>query len=381
MTVAVLCFIIRLLSSDDFVYSYFNWNTILKYKTNYISTYLACAFSLPLFYYLVLPNNILDVIQKTLFSIGITLAIITVFLPIRLVSLSVMISVSYGVFTALFILVDSIFNFVKNPKNNLFLFLGVIIGVSFFVSFLFRGGALYTYHPNLSDFSIVLYVIMYTFLKAQQISTTFIKEKILSADLENRVDKRTTELKKTIKQLEKLSARDGLTGIYNQRKFHELGNREIAIHQRHKRPLSLIMLDIDLFKNINDTYGHKTGDTVLKFLTSTCRQEIRGTDILGRIGGDEFALLLLETKNNKAYEIAENIRFKIQAASKQSHNVPDFTISLGVVTCRLGETLEDMLERADIYLYKAKNSSRNTVSLQKNYSDDGIEFLELTNEN
>ncbi len=164
-------------------------------------------------------------------------------------------------------------------------------------------------------------------------------------------------------ELRLLASTDSLTGALNRRHFMELGEREIHRASRYCRPLSVIMFDIDRFKSVNDTYGHLVGDHVLTEFTALCRQVLRQEDILGRYGGEEFAVVLPETKKSEAFELAERLR---QLAAETVIEVADsklnFTLSAGVAAFQLGyETFDDTLHRADQALYEAKRNGRNRV--------------------
>ena len=156
---------------------------------------------------------------------------------------------------------------------------------------------------------------------------------------------------------------DTLTGFYNRRGFSELGRREVERSTRFGHPLSALMLDVDLFKQINDIYGHLTGDRVLVGLTRRCAQELRQIDLLGRYGGDEFIVLLPETGVEKACLVAERLRTTIAGIPFSANGKPlHITISVGVACMQDGcKTLEGLMERADGALYQAKENGRNRI--------------------
>lgn len=173
-----------------------------------------------------------------------------------------------------------------------------------------------------------------------------------------------TERKELEGRLAQQAHLDYLTGLNNRRYFMELGETELARAQRHGRALSLFMLDIDHFKQFNDTYGHKAGDQVLQKLTEVMRATLRTVDILGRIGGEEFAVLLPETALAEATEVAERLRLEVErAAVVFEAGLPQhFTVSIGVTTKRDKETnLDILLSEADRALYQAKAAGRNRV--------------------
>jgi two-component system cell cycle response regulator len=158
------------------------------------------------------------------------------------------------------------------------------------------------------------------------------------------------------------ATRDSLTRALNRGSLVERLQQEIAYCQRHKRQLSLVMLDVDYFKKVNDTFGHPAGDFVLRFLAEQLRRHLRLEDVLGRYGGEEFALLLRQTALPQALETAERLRAAVQACRPQFEEVEiPFTISLGVAALQSEDTLEALLSRSDAALYEAKRAGRNRV--------------------
>lgn len=177
-----------------------------------------------------------------------------------------------------------------------------------------------------------------------------------------------TEMELLKEQLEQQANHDYLTGLCNRRYFLEQGKNEIVRAQRHGTPLSLLMLDIDHFKNINDTHGHKAGDIALQKLSNILRHTLRTIDILGRIGGEEFAILLPETELQQAAVIAERLRALVAATPLElDDGMPPqhFTASIGVTALNGGiSDIDGMLHKADSALYQAKTSGRNTVCIR-----------------
>lgn len=161
-------------------------------------------------------------------------------------------------------------------------------------------------------------------------------------------------------ELEKIAYYDSLTQIYNRNKFNELITREIELLKRYKQPLSLVIFDIDRFKRINDTYGHRVGDEVLAELAGIVSREIRSTDIFVRWGGEEFVIVTPQTPTQGAQLLAEKIRSKIE--EWKFEGVEEcVTCSFGVTNILRLESIESAIERADELLYKAKNNGRNQV--------------------
>lgn len=173
-----------------------------------------------------------------------------------------------------------------------------------------------------------------------------------------------TELAVSEQRLIEMNTKDALTGIYNRRYLETHLKDECERHTRYSRRLSLIMLDIDHFKKVNDTYGHQCGDLVLKNIATTISQLVRSTDYLVRYGGEEFCCILPETSGEEAVNLAE--RFRCQAAElvmEYKDLKVKVTISLGIAELRAGDTPESLMKRADDALYEAKNTGRDRVVL------------------
>ncbi len=169
-----------------------------------------------------------------------------------------------------------------------------------------------------------------------------------------------TELATYEQKLVEMNTKDMLTGIYNRRFLDTRLKEECDRHHRYSRPLSLMMIDIDFFKKVNDTYGHQCGDHILKAVAEKASSIIRKTDILARYGGEEFCCLLPETDAAAAEAVAENIRMQIEEmVSSFEGNQVSVTISLGISGINGNDTPESLLKRADEALYEAKHSGRN----------------------
>jgi len=163
-------------------------------------------------------------------------------------------------------------------------------------------------------------------------------------------------------EIYRLMTYDGLTGVHNKRYFHETLEREVSRCKRYGRVLSLIVFDIDLFKSVNDTYGHIAGDAVLRQLASVVRVNIRREDIFARVGGEEFALILPETQGPEASAVADKIRKLVEASefSFDTITIP-VTVSLGVGSLDPADSAESLFAKADANLYRAKQAGRNRV--------------------
>jgi diguanylate cyclase (GGDEF)-like protein len=181
---------------------------------------------------------------------------------------------------------------------------------------------------------------------------------ILNTDLAHEVEAR----KALEVELRIQATTDPLTGVYNRRRFLELGEYELAREVRNQRGLSLLTLDIDHFKKVNDTYGHGVGDETLVRFAQACRTCLRALDTIGRIGGEEFAILLPETDLADACQVAERMRATVAACAMASPQGPfQITASIGVAQLTEDEAFDALMVRADLQLYAAKHGGRNRV--------------------
>ncbi|MBZ4419920.1 GGDEF domain-containing protein [Myxococcus sp. RHSTA-1-4] len=164
-------------------------------------------------------------------------------------------------------------------------------------------------------------------------------------------------------EIYRLTTMDGLTQIYNRRYFDEQLDREISRSRRYERVLSLVLLDIDHFKQVNDNYGHLAGDSVLKQLASTVRTKIRREDVFARYGGEEFAVLLPEVSLGGTRQLAEKVRRLVEKQRFEFDKQPiPVTVSLGIATLEPQHREPgDLVRAADEKLYEAKMAGRNRV--------------------
>ncbi len=178
-----------------------------------------------------------------------------------------------------------------------------------------------------------------------------------------------TERKKLHQEVERLASKDSLTGLHNRRHLLELAQLEIHRSYRYKHSVSLLVIDIDNFKNINDTYGHLVGDQVLVSFAEFLKKTLRNADIIGRFGGDEFVVILPETSAQTAYETATRLCNTIRLSSfDTAKGEVSFTLSIGVSNendIKKDTDLYTLIERADRALYRAKTLGRNQVLLEK----------------
>ncbi len=200
-----------------------------------------------------------------------------------------------------------------------------------------------------------------------------------SASLETMVAERTDELHEALRQqarqneslqtlnreLEYYATTDDLTSLWNRRCFFEHADKEVARAHRYQRPTVLVMMDIDFFKEVNDQYGHQVGDEVLRAVARIVRENVRSHDIVGRVGGEEFAIVMPETQLEEGRELCERLRGAIATNKVEAHGRSVMvTISMGVSSVEAEERgVGGAMIRADQALYDAKNQGRNQIAL------------------
>jgi diguanylate cyclase (GGDEF)-like protein len=168
-----------------------------------------------------------------------------------------------------------------------------------------------------------------------------------------------------MEKLQKLAITDGLTKLYNSRSFYTQLELEVDRFNRYKHPLALLLLDIDNFKEYNDTYGHLEGDKVLVRFSQIIKSCLRANDSAYRYGGEEFTVILPETNGDEAKTVAQRIRASLEAEKYKPvpGKVARITISIGVTQCYPKEELSTFIRRADKAMYLSKENGRNRVSV------------------
>lgn len=194
---------------------------------------------------------------------------------------------------------------------------------------------------------------------AKPVNSITLQAKIHAMSRISKMRKRLIEIQH---QLEKQAHFDELTGIANRRHFLSMLDKEIARSQRHSLPLSLAFFDVDKFKQVNDTHGHKVGDDVLKGIAQAVTESLRREDSFGRLGGEEFCIFLPGQQLEKAIKIIERYRILIEKINFQSDS-GDFnvTASFGISELNKQDSVNSLLEKADQLLYRAKKNGRNRI--------------------
>jgi len=214
-----------------------------------------------------------------------------------------------------------------------------------------------------------------------QVITETRKMEKTNQTLEGQLAQSTSEigqLREDLEDMRKEALTDALTGIANRKLFDMELRRQARDAMETGENLSLLMLDIDHFKRFNDTYGHQTGDEVLKLMALTMSKAVKGEDICARYGGEEFAVILPRTNLAGALKVAEGIRERISTKKLVNRSTNEqlgkVTVSIGAGIFEFGESLTDFIKRTDQSLYKAKGTGRNRVVSQDDLRSDALDF-------
>jgi diguanylate cyclase len=174
------------------------------------------------------------------------------------------------------------------------------------------------------------------------------------------------DLRASLNEQQAISLRDALTGVFNRLGYTEAITREHSRWQRHGGELSLAILDLDLFKSINDQFGHATGDKVLTAVAALFRKQVRAGDLVCRIGGEEFVVVMPETSLDAAVVVADKLREAVAASQFRLKDQPvPVTISCGVAAFHDVDGIDEVFERADQALYRAKAKGRNRYCVEE----------------
>jgi diguanylate cyclase (GGDEF)-like protein len=244
----------------------------------------------------------------------------------------------------------------KRKKLNKQIYLPILLSLVFFI---------------LSGLSFTLYVDAYGFFNIlghifKLLSFYFIYRLFIETNLKNPFELIFNNLKNKNEQLQFVAAQDSLTGLNNQSAIFEKLEKQFEIAQRFNKSFSIIMLDIDDFKKINDSYGHIAGDDALKFIAEIIKMTVRDLDIKGRYGGDEFLICPIEVNELKAVEIAQKIQENLRLQQLPENCLfKKFTISAGISGIRTKRTFDHVMAAADKALLKSKKLGKDRVTLMK----------------
>jgi diguanylate cyclase (GGDEF)-like protein len=235
-------------------------------------------------------------------------------------------------------------------KTNLFLAVGFSLGIVCIDYFVRRG-----VDPNILNSALAAHITVHALGLGSAVQLQSYRRRSFKALIEER------DAREMVAYLANI---DPLTKSLTRRQFFNIAESEFRRFARYQRPLSTLVIDADLFKNINDTYGHHAGDVVLRSLSLVVLEQKRAQDTFGRLGGEEFGLILPETNLEQARVVAERIRAEWEKTpSNMDGTLIKSTASVGVTEARPGDqSFEDVLRRADLMMYKAKEQGRNKVA-------------------
>lgn len=242
----------------------------------------------------------------------------------------------------------------------------MITVTAFLILYLVKSGEqLFGHMPVLETTTAAQELIFVMSAMSLGIAALLSQHRAIARELESRVQERTAALLRANRELQQLALTDSLTGLLNRRALFDLLSREMTREKRYDRPLALIMLDIDHFKQVNDRHGHAAGDTVLKQVASICTLALRNSDSMARFGGEEFVIMAPEAGQDSALQLAERLRIALRSTDIEvDHTTLRVTASFGVAMLSADDQYpEQLFRRADDALYKAKTAGRDRVML------------------
>ncbi|MDD2732990.1 MAG: diguanylate cyclase [Desulfuromonadaceae bacterium] len=245
----------------------------------------------------------------------------------------------------------------SNPKTNHFPIIFVTAGMKDLLD------QIEGYETGAVDYLMKPFEPVILCSKVKVFRELYLQRKVIErfySNLEQLVEERTAELKQANETISHLAATDELTELYNRRYFNERLSAALSAARRHAYHLSMIMIDLDHFKTVNDTYGHSAGDLVLKTFADLLREMVRAEDVAARWGGEEFIVMLSHTASDAAAALAERIRTAFERHSDSASTIV-LSASFGVVQLQESDDVDTFIRRADAALYRAKHEGRNRV--------------------
>jgi diguanylate cyclase (GGDEF)-like protein len=352
----------------DIFYIPFDWSV----RINYLSFYGAVPLALQYFKQSYSREFNLRVVQ-ILNAICIGFCLSAVFTPISFFSPFMPVFQMFAIFVLLYMTIGIILAVSRKRKHAKLMLIGTVIFLVLAVNDIFHNLEIID-SVSLTNFGLVAfvmcqnYVIYSVFIAASKENETLNTKlqqrnrelETFSNSLEQQVNLRTSELANVNKKLQSLANEDTLTGLFNRRGLMQYIEQAKLNFDQKKQPFCLVLIDFDEFKQLNDTLGHDVGDKVLFYSSNVIRESIRAEDKAGRWGGEEFLVLIANTKIDVAADIAERIRNDIEqkVSSKVNQKV---SITSGIAQCEVNESIESCLKRADKALYKGKKAGKNLV--------------------
>jgi diguanylate cyclase (GGDEF)-like protein len=270
-----------------------------------------------------------------------------IFLPVRISNHLLIFAECWliaGIFYVTYIMIKALIH--KRQSSIVMMTAFIIFSIAIINDILYAQNLIQSIY--LSPLGFFLFLIMQSQMLVRRFTLSFTQRELLAQSRD---------------KFRHASITDSLTGLYNVRYLCEILDKEMLETLENKRPLSIIMADVDNFKNYNDTWGHKQGDELLKRIAEILSTSARDKDSPCRYGGEEFAIVFPNTLLNDAWEVSERIRLKFESVGESDPRMTGITVSVGVAQYIPGETADSFIERADKALYKAKNNGKNRVEM------------------
>lgn len=343
-------------------FEFIEMDYILRQKSKYILVLFMIYF---LFSFFIKFFNI-KTKNKKIKSMVFIITFLNLIIPYKVAIYWDIIFVVYLIFF-LYLIFFNLLSVLKNKKNS------IPNLASYFLILIFAVSN-YKYYcsPVCFNFAVLTFAVMqffifvrrnYNIIKEAEVIANDNKKMIehieyLNNNFEKEIKERTKNLEQKNLILEKIAKTDGLTGVYNHKHIHEILENEFKRAKRYRKKLSVLMIDIDYFKNVNDNYGHQIGDRILVNISEIIKRTVRETDVVGRYGGEEFIAVCCETDVEGAYILAERIRTNIEKLKFTENNL-SVTVSIGLAELNEEKEPKKLVEKADKLLYEAKKSGRN----------------------
>ena len=362
---SILCALVSMRTVVSGMLLLFQWFNGFNYQLGVAMAYLSTVWMVPLFlmyFNACFPWGVMSKVVKVSLATAIIESLVIIFLPMRIFQ-------STFVFYQLLILVYAVFiifgivrGWIRRVDNIRFFTFGFLVFLGTVVNDILESNHIINSQYLLS-YGVFLFVFIQSTLLATRFAKAFSDVEELTHHLEKKVEDRTKELLLEKQRFEQMSLEDSMTGLYNRRHIMNMLTNQLENYSKDKRIFSLILIDLDNFKSINDKFGHAGGDKALIHVGSLLKENVAEPHIVSRFGGEEFLILLPSTGEDAAADLAEAIRDKINKKpillGDVSHNV---TASFGVSQADDNVLdMNDILHRVDMAMYKAKSLGKNRV--------------------
>jgi diguanylate cyclase (GGDEF)-like protein len=343
-----LSLLFRILTTGEQLLTFFlpdfPWEILrrMEFTPFYLIAPLALLYFTSLF-----PEESLKIVNRLYIAVCLGLGVVMIFLPVRISNHLLIFAECWliaGIFYVTYIMIKALIH--KRQSSIVMMTAFIIFSIAIINDILYAQNLIQSIY--LSPLGFFLFLIMQSQMLVRRFTLSFTQRELLAQSRD---------------KFRHASITDSLTGLYNVRYLCEILDKEMLETLENKRPLSIIMADVDNFKNYNDTWGHKQGDELLKRIAEILSTSARDKDSPCRYGGEEFAIVFPNTLLNDAWEVSERIRLKFESVGESDPRMTGITVSVGVAQYIPGETADSFIERADKALYKAKNNGKNRVEM------------------